>query len=287
MTEQILWTALITPFTDNGAKPDFNSLLHCLKKQEQALNGVILFGSTGEGLSLSIDEKKEILSFVFEQKLTIPIMVGVPNHNINEAHAFLSWANEFALDGYLMSTPIYTKPGAKGQSAWFKSLLDHANKKVMLYNIPSRTGVRLHQETLDTIKDHKNLFAIKDSDTLESTMSFMNTAPHLKIFAGDDAMMPAMSAIGAKGLISVVANAWPLATRLYVEHCLNGTYKSKDWWQACASLFLATNPIPIKALMKDVGLIAHDSVRLPLSTHDLKERAHFLKLHQKMLDWSN
>lgn len=285
--EQILWTASITPFEAGGMKADLKSLEVCLRAQERAQNGVILFGSTGEGLSLSFEERKEILRFAFSLNLKLPIMVGVPSHNIKEALMWISWCQELPVAAYLLTTPIYTKPGILGQTAWFEALLEKLESPAMLYNIPSRSGVRLHPQTLKNLHQHKNLWALKDTESLESAAEYKMAAPNIALFAGDDYKMPAMATLGAVGLISIASNAWPEATRRYVEHCLRrGCFTSNWWWKAGLALFTASNPIPVKALMKDVGIIAHKDVRLPLSAEDLSSPNLLLDLHEKMKNWS-
>ena len=287
MKDQILWTASVTPFDSTGLKLDYASFEACLKRQEQAKNGVVLFGSTGEGLSLSLDERRELLSLAMGLKLNTPIMVGVPSHNLKEALSFMSFCREFPIASYLLTTPIYTKPGILGQTAWFETLLNEADKPVMIYNNPGRSAMKLHTETLKNLCHHKNWWALKDSDTLEAAQEHKIAAPNVALFGGDDYLMPSMALIGAEGLVSVIANAWPMASRRYVEHCLKAQkLNSSLWWQAGLALFSASNPIPIKALMKDIGLIAHDTVRLPLSQKDHQNREVLLKLHDSLADWS-
>lgn len=288
MQEHIVWTASITPFDEQGQQPDLLSLKQLLIRQEQARNGILLFGSTGEGLSLSLAERCEILTLVAGLKLKSSIMVGVPSHNLKEAVEWLSICRDFPLAGYLMTTPIYSKPGIAGQTAWFEELFRHANHKVMLYNIPHRSGIKLFPETVKNLAQHERLWAIKDSCSIESFVDFKMAAPDIKIFCGDDYMMPAMASEGASGLVSVASNAWPDATKRYVQQCLlNQKLSSTIWWKAGRALFTASNPIPIKALLKDQGLIAHDTVRLPLSQKDLPSRDLLNDLHDTMLHWQD
>ena len=248
--------------------------------------GIVLFASTGEGLSLSLEEKRVILHFVLKLGLNSSIMVGVPSHNLKEASNWLDVCRDFPVSAYIMTTPIYNKPGILGQTSWFEALLNKVDKPAMIYNIPSRAGIKLHSETVMNLAQHERFWAIKNSGDLESLIEYQDAAPHIKIFCGDDYMMPAMAALKAVGLVSVAANAWPESTKRYAEKCLKGLKLSSNiWWEAGNSLFTASNPIPIKALMKDVGLIAHDSVRLPLSIEDLPSRKTLLALHETMLDW--
>jgi len=285
MQDQILWTALVTPFTTDN-QIDYPALEKLLKRQEEVGNGVILFGSTGESLSISNEERQGILKHVLSMNLHIPIMVGVPSYNMVEALNWVNFCANFKVSSYLLTTPIYTKPGVKGQTEWFKKIMDEINAPAMLYNIPGRAAIRLHPEVLKNLQDHKNFWAIKDSSgTVDSVFEYNEAAPKIKIFCGDDYMMPAMAIEGAVGLISVVSNVWPNATRLYVKKCLaNQQLPTKVWWRACKALFTASNPIPTKAFLAHLGLI-EPVIRLPLSLDDLPSLEPIQKIHQEILDW--
>lgn len=282
MLEQILYTACVTPFDGSGSKVDYQSLENLLRMQEKAGNGVVLFGSTGEGLSLNDSEKKEILKFVCNLGLKIEIIIGVPSYNLDSALEFIEFCNKFPIQGYLMTTPIYTKPGIDGQTKWFEKLLNKAAYPAILYNIPGRAGVKLHPEAVKNLQKHNRFVAIKDcGGTVDSIIEYKIAAPDIRIYCGDDYMMHATATEGAEGLISIASNAWPDATRKYVKHCCDGKkLKDKTWWQAGKALFFASNPIPIKALLKDIGVISYDTVRLPLSIDDLPSRQDLLHYHK-------
>lgn len=274
MLQQILWTACVTPFIIDGSAVDYNNLENLLRLQAEAGNGVVLLGSTGEALSLTDQERKKIVEFACQLNLPLPILVGVPSHNLYAALDWLDFCRSLPLAGYLMTTPIYTKPGIIGQTKWFETLLNKAAHPAMLYNIPSRAAVRLYTEVIANLKDHPNLKAIKDcSGTPDSALEYKLAAPAVAVYCGDDYMMPATAAVGATGLVSIAANVWPKQTRQYVQRCLQGDYAdAKIWWQTGKALFSASNPIPVKALMKDVQLLNSDAVRLPLSLEDLPTR---------------
>jgi 4-hydroxy-tetrahydrodipicolinate synthase len=281
MLEQILYTACVTPFDKTGDNVDYDSLEKLLRLQESAGNGVLLLGSTGESLSLTDKERKDIVTFACGLKLNTEIVVGVPSYNLSAALDFIDFCNDFPVNGYLMTTPIYTKPGVMGQSHWFARLLDKAEHPAILYNIPGRAGVRLHTETVKNLESHTRFLAIKDSSgTVESTVDYKIAAPNIAIYCGDDYMMPSAAIEGAIGLMSVASNAWPVAVRKYVKDCTEGKkIKTKIWWKAGRDLFTASNPIPIKALLKDIGIIKNDTVRLPLSLSDLPSREVLLSYH--------
>jgi 4-hydroxy-tetrahydrodipicolinate synthase len=284
MNNEILWTACITPFNQDGSKVDYESLQCVLEKQASVGNGVVLLGSTGEALSLSDEERKEIITFACNLTLPIKIIVGVPSHNLKVALDWLEFCNDLPLAGYMLTTPIYTKPGIIGQTEWFVALLEKANKSCMLYNIPGRAAVRLHPETVANLNKYKNFVAIKDSSgNTDSVFEYKLANPQVKIYCGDDYIMPAMLAVGAEGLVSVASNIWPELARKCVKDALERKDIDNLWWQATKALFKASNPVPIKALMHAVGLIRSPAVRLPLSNRDLINLPELLSYHKAII----
>ncbi|MGL9760983.1 MAG: 4-hydroxy-tetrahydrodipicolinate synthase [Wolbachia sp.] len=286
-----LWTACVTPFNCSGDSIDYRSLQRLLTMQAEAGNGVVLLGSTGEGLSLTDSEKRTLVEFVCKLALNTKIMIGVPGVNLYQALKWLDFCKDMPIHGYLMTTPIYTKPGIMGQTLWFEKLLEKAHVPAMLYNIPSRAGVNLHTKTVRNLSSHEKFWAIKDSSgTVDTLIEYKKVAPNVEVFCGDDNMISDMAACVATGLVSVASNIWPHVAHEYVKRCLlsfqhmtleskkkttaqmtEGNVKSSAdvWQQACKELFIASNPIPTKALLHDIGLIEHKTVRLPLSTEDL------------------
>lgn len=288
MLKQILWTACVTPFNEDASKVDYQSLEKCLRMQEKSGNGILLLGSTGEGLSLTDQERCEIVNFACKLNLKTQLIAGVPSHNLNAALAWLEFCKDLPIQGYLMTTPIYTKPGVNGQIEWFKTLLNKSTKPVIIYDNPGRTAARFYPEVAKNLQNHPNFAAIKDSSGgVESIVEYKIAAPKIPIYCGDDYLMPALAHLGCFGLISVASNAWPEATRIYAEHLLKGNkLKSTIWWQACKALFSASNPIPIKALMHDLGIIEHPQPRLPLSLSDLPSRKTLLAHHESIANWN-
>ena len=142
MLEQILWTATVTPFTADGSAVDYPSLENCLRRQEKSGNGIVLMGSTGEGLSFTNKERREIVEFACGLNLQTQLVIGVPSHNYYSALEWLEFCNSLPIQGYLLTTPIYTKPGVMGQTHWYEAMLDKAAHPAILYNIPGRAAVR-------------------------------------------------------------------------------------------------------------------------------------------------
>jgi 4-hydroxy-tetrahydrodipicolinate synthase len=287
MKNQILWTALVTPFSDDTKTIDYESLERLVRLQEQAGNGIVLLGSTGESLSLSDHERRRLTKFVVELKPQCQVLVGVPSYNLEVACNWLNFCNDLPIDGYLITTPLYTKAGIAGQSAWFETLLNLSAHKAMLYNIPGRVGAKLYTETVKNLCDHKNFWAIKDSTGIvDSLVEYRMAVPSILIYCGDDYLMPAASAAGAAGLVSVLSNAWALSTRAYVNVAMHNNNKLTNlWWQAGKAVSSTSNPVPIKALLKDIGLINSDQPRLPLSIDDLSSRKLLLDLHHELNSW--
>ncbi len=284
---QKLWTAIVTPFDDNGKKIDYLSLSNLLQQQQEAGNGVVLFGSTGEGWLLEMDEKKDILHHLFANKSKAQILVGVPSLSLPQAEEFISFCNDLPIAGYFISTPLYTKPGIRGQTKWFEYLLNQMAKPAMLYNVPSRSGVSLYPEVVANLAGHDNFVAIKDSSgDLKAMTEYLNVAPNITLYCSDDDMMPQTAKIGAKGLVSVAANAWPTIVRRYVGRSLNDPNDPDlEIWKQAKVLFNASNPIPIKVLLKYLGLIQTATVRLPLSLEDLARPELLYQLNDNILHW--
>ena len=157
-----LWTALITPLNEDGSV-NYDELTLLLKQQEEARNGILILGSTGEALNLSLDEKKKIIEHTLKLELEVPIMCGVGGINIDTTNDWVDHLNSKNIDCYLLVTPLYAKPGEEGQTHWFKTLLDKATKPCMLYNIPGRTGISLNVNTVKTLATHKNFLVNKRS----------------------------------------------------------------------------------------------------------------------------
>ena len=287
MKNYTLWTALITPMHKDGSI-HFEDLIQLAERQNEAGVGILLAGSTGEGLALTDDEKRKIIDVVTGLTLSVPIMVGVGGFNLQKQEEWITYCNERDIDAFLLVTPLYAKPGIKGQAAWFRNLLDAADKPCMLYNIPSRTGIKMAPEALETLAGHKRLWALKEaSGSVSEFKTFRKTAHDLYLFSGDDALMPDFAIEGGKGLVSVASNIWPEETLLYVQKCLSGGTDSlfPVWPNAIRALFSASNPIPAKKLLKETGVISESAVRLPLSEDDLEKTEHLLEADQQIKHW--
>ena len=287
MFKKNLWTACITPFLADTLSVDYSAFELLLKRQDDAKNGILILGSTGEALSLNFSEKQEMVKFACSLNLSQPIIVGVPSHNIEEAEKWMKFCNDMPISGYLLTTPIYTKPGVVGQTKWFEKLLNLSNYPAMLYNIPSRAGISLHTESVKMLLPHENFCALKDSSgSVESLIAYKNVAPDLVVYCDDDYLFPQMFLHGSRGLVSVSANIWPKAIKLHTEKILHNEQTDIEiFWQASKALFTASNPIPAKALMCELGLISNPLVRPPLSNEDLPSLSPLLEANSNIESW--
>ena len=283
----ILWTALVTPMNENGDinHDELASLIH---KQNEAGNGVLILGSTGEGLALSREDKQSVVKTASSLNINVPLMVGVGGFNLRSQLQWIEYCGSFDIDGFLMVTPLYAKPNVKGQAAWFNDLINAADKPCMLYNVPSRTGVKLHPDVIGQLADHPNLFALKEaSGSISEYQEFRKRAPELAFYSGDDGLMPFFVAAGCQGLVSVMANVWPQATHRYVEWCLEGRGPELlPLWQECSdALFSASNPIPAKVLLAEKGWIQSPTLRAPLTHEDMSDNTILSEAEERINAW--
>ncbi len=282
-----LWTALVTPMNEDGSV-HFDDLRSLIKRQEKAGNGVLILGSTGEGISFSEKEKREIIQYVTSLDLNIPIMAGVGGIRLDQQEEWIDYCNNLNVDSYLLVTPLYSKPGYHGQLNWFRTLLDRAEKRCMIYNIPSRTGVKLVPEVLKELKGHSNLWAVKEaSGSVEEYRQFRNAVPEIPLYSGDDGLLPSFAKEGCAGLVSVAANVWPDATHRYVDECLNGKIDELPpvWSRAVKMLFSAPNPVPAKLLLHQKNEISTNKLRPPLTAEDMATLDEALKSDSEIETW--
>lgn len=282
-----LWTALITPMHKDGSV-DYESLDKLIRRQNNAGIGILLIGSTGEGIALEDQEKQKVVEAATGLELTVPLMVGVGGMNIECQKKWIRFCNNKAVDAFLLVTPLYSKPGPKGQYLWFKELLDTAEKPCMLYNIPSRTGIELPVTVAEQLADHGNFWAIKEaSGSIPVYRQFREQVPSISLYSGDDALLSAFKPFGCSGLVSVSSNVWPEETKLYTEMCLSGDTESLFplWGRAVKALFSASNPIPAKRLLHSMAEISSAALRLPLVDEELRDLAELKQIDTEIKNW--
>jgi len=281
-----LWTAVVTPLLENGSV-DFESLTKLIRQQEEAKIGLLVLGSTAEALNLTLPTRKKIVEHVAGLKPSSPIMVGVGGSLLEEQLEWIKWLEKQNIHAYLMVTPHYAKPGPIGQTNWFKALMDAATKPVMLYNVPGRAAAPLALEAVSSLSTHKNFWSVKEaSGSVEKFKEYLKASGGHPVYCGDDALMPEFAAAGASGLVSVASNVWPKETQVYVKQCLDKTFDAKELWaKASNSLFLASNPVPVKRLLAERGDIKTAQMLPPLSHADLKSALPLIEANNAIARW--
>jgi len=172
--------------------------------------------------------------------------------------------------------------------SWFLELMNVAEKPCMVYNIPSRTGVRIPPAVIKELFDHSRFWSIKEaSGSIADYKEYREMVPQASMFSGDDALLPFFAAAGCSGLVSVSSNVWPEETAEYVELCLNGKTESlfPVWKHAVEAMFSAPNPVPVKALLHQKGIIESSALRLPLTEKELKSTEYLKQADEEIINW--
>ena len=272
--------ALVTPMKADGSL-DYEGLQKTTRHVAQGVDYVVALGTTGESATLSKKEKKEVVSTVAETlNGTKPLVLGLGG---NDTHKLLEEIRETDFTGIsaiLSVSPYYNKPSQAGLLAHYQHIADASPVPVILYNVPGRTGGNISAPTTLQLADHPNIIATKEaSGNVEQCMAIAKDMPTgFQLLSGDDLLTPALVSIGATGVISVLANAWPREFSAMVRHCLDGQFSAaeafwKRWIPLNPLLYEEGNPVGIKAVMEELG-ICQAAVRLPLmpASPDLRQR---------------
>lgn len=283
-----LWTAVVTPMNEDSSI-DFESMEKVLRDQEAAQNAIVVLGSTGEALNLSKRECKKVLEFTMGLNLTVPVMTGLSGYNLEETLEYLEYLETLPLDAYLMVTPLYAKPGEHGQTHWFKSLMDKATKPCMLYNVPGRTAVKMSFDAVKNLAGHKNFWAIKEaSGSVADFKKYVEANPNARVYSGDDGMLCDYVPHKCVGLVSVASNIWPREMNLYTKKALDQKLNNDEiamWKRAADTMFIVSNPVPVKNIMWAKGKIKNKTMRAPLSDRDLTDNSVILKACDEVSTW--
>lgn len=285
-----LWTAVVTPMNEDAAI-DFESLESMLREQEEAGVAVLILGSTGEGLNLTLQEKKDVVTFTKKLELKVPVMAGLGGFQHQSQIDFMKFCDEVGVDAFLMVAPIYAKPRKEGQYLWFKTLMAETKTPCMIYNVPSRTGIKMDPEVPARLfKEFPNYMGLKEaSGSIAEFTAFRDAAPGAPLYCGDDNLIKEFVEIGAVGHVSVASNAWPKQTKKYFDLAAAGqTEDLMEDWVSCADLlFDAPSPVPVKSLLANKGFINNDQVRNPLTRADMSSETEeaLLDADKKVNGW--
>jgi 4-hydroxy-tetrahydrodipicolinate synthase len=269
-------TAMVTPFAPNGSV-DFDVAAQIAKfLVEQGCDGLVIAGSTGEGSALSDEEKLDLFSCV-AQAVTVPVLAGSTSSDTARSVALTGLVAATGVAGVLATTPAYARPSQAGIAAHFTAVASSTNLPVMLYDIPSRTGRKIHSATtVALVRSLSNVIALKDAsgDLVEAAHTKAVLGDGLDLYSGDDSVLLAFLAIGAVGIVSVAAH-WAAPEFATIVRSV----EKGDWDKArecnerlaasCAweSTELYPNPMPAKAALRALGF-AVGQCRLPLGSSD-------------------
>lgn len=280
-------TALVTPITENGIDYDaFGKLIDW--QIDSGIDALVVCGTTGEASTLTDEEHREAIRFSVQRaNKRVPIIAGTGSNDTDYAIELTRFSEEVGADAMLVVTPYYNKATQKGLVKMYEAVAGATEKPIILYNVPSRTGVNIEPKTYVELAEIDNVAAIKEANG--NISKIVETAAlvgdRLDIYSGnDDQIVPIMS-VGAKGVISVLSNLVPKQTSDICKYFLSGDVKKSMEMQAhylplINALFSEVNPIPVKAAMSAMGF-CEDYLRLPLTPMEDKTRQVLLSLMKK------
>lgn len=264
--------ALVTPFHSDG-NIDFKSYKKLINNLiANKVDYVVPMGTTGESATLTKDEKQAIFDITVETvDGRVPVVAGIGGNNTREVCDYLNAFDKKGFTAILSVAPYYNKPNQEGLYQHYRMIAEHSPLPVILYNVPGRTGMNMTAETtLRLAHDFKNIIAVKEaSGNIDQIMSILKNKPkNFMVISGDDNLTLPLISLGASGVISVVANAWPKDYAQMTRLALAGDYeKARKLHYKLTDiinlLFADGSPGGIKAVLKMKG-ICGDTVRLPL-----------------------
>jgi len=266
-------TALITPFRDGRVDEERYAAL--IRRQiEHGIDAVVPVGTTGESATLSHDEHKRCIEIAVEvcRGTDTKVVAGAGSNSTAEAIDLARFAQKAGADAILSVAPYYNKPTQEGLYRHYKAIAEAVDIPVMLYNVPGRTGVDIAPETVFRLFDEvENIYAIKEATgSIERTVELLAKRPELYVISGDDAINYPIIANGGMGVISVTANLLPDRIAMLVHAGLAGQFDTAkmindELYELNKTMFIESNPIPIKAAMYLAGLLESLEYRLPLT----------------------
>ena len=262
--------AIVTPFRNETV--DFPALGRLLEVQIAAgTDAIIVCGTTGEASTMTYHERMRTIEYCVDQvNGRVPVIAGSGSNSTEVAIHLSRDAEHSGVDGLLVVTPYYNKATQAGLVRHCQVIADAVTKPIILYNVPSRTGVNIAPETYAQLAQHPNIIGAKEaSGNLSNLQKTRNLCPKdFYIWSGNDDEVVPICALGGVGVISVVANIAPAIMHRLVTLCLSNDYEAAGALQLelkdlCDAMFCEVNPIPVKTAMGMLGL-CEETVRLPL-----------------------
>ena len=263
--------ALVTPFHKDGSI-NYGKLEELIDYQiENSTDAIVVCATTGESPTLSYEEHEQIVHRCVEHVAgRVPVIAGTGSNDTKNALKLSNDAERAGADGLLMVTPYYNKASQSGLVQHFSAIADAVDIPVILYNVPSRTGVGCTAQTYQALAKHPNIAGVKEaSDDFDLIQDTLNLCPlGFTVWSGNDGSTAAIMALGGKGVISVAANVVPREMHELTQLCLENRFLEAGTLQLklhelIRALFCEVNPIPVKTAMELLGLCSGE-LRLPL-----------------------
>lgn len=274
-------TAIVTPF-DQDNKINFNEFKELIDFQiDNKVNAIVVCGTTGEASTLSWEEKEELIKYCVKVvNKQVPVIAGVGSNNTTLVIENQKYAEKVGVDGLLVVTPYYNKTTQQGLIEHYKEISENTNLPIILYNVPSRTGIDIKPETYYELSKIKNIVATKEASCdISKILKIRNLCKdNLNIYSGnDDQILPVLS-LGGLGIISVMSNIIPKYTVNMIKKYFDKDMKEAEEMQIETSnlielLFKEVNPIPIKEALDIIGFEV-GKPRMPLikCSEELKQK---------------
>jgi len=260
--------AIVTPFTNEGT--DYQKLSDLIEYQiKEGTDAIIICGSTGEAATMYDEEHKAAIKYTVEKvNGRIPVIAGTGSNYTSHAVDLSKYAQEVGADAILSVTPYYNKTTQKGLHEHFKIIANSIDIPVILYNVPSRTNLNIAPETVKALSEIDNIVAIKECNFSQVGDIVNLCGDDFAIYSGEDGAIVPFLSMGAKGVISVMANIIPKNTHDIVAKFMAGDFEGSKKLQLqvlnlVKALFIEVSPIPIKAAMNLLGMNV-GNCRLPL-----------------------
>lgn len=262
-------TALITPFS--GGDIDYTALGRLIDFQiEAGISALIIGGTTGEAATLSDGERYELYRFAKERVGgRCALVFGTGTNDTRVAIRHTEFAEKLGCDGALLVTPYYNKGTERGVLCHYRKIAESTSLPLMLYNVPSRTGVNMSMHTLESLSEVENIVAIKEaSDSADRLVEIGAMGEKLRLFAGNDSQLFTVLSLGGGGVVSVLSNLAPREMMEIYQRFKAGDIQGARERQMrllplIRAMFIETNPAPIKHAMASLGLCSPE-LRLPL-----------------------
>jgi 4-hydroxy-tetrahydrodipicolinate synthase len=262
--------ALVTPFTEN-LEVDYKALKKLLTHTAKGVDYFVVMGTTGEAATCSEGEKSRVLEFVKDNNpKSLPIVYGIGGNNTAAVIESINATDLSGVDALLSVSPYYSKPSQEGIYQHFITIADHCPVPIILYNVPGRTSSNMSAQTTLRLAQHKNIIGIKEaSGNLEQCMQIAKHMPRdFLLLSGDDMWTLALYAFGGKGVISVLANAFPTIFKGIKNHAFAGDFAkaSREQFKLIeinGPMYSEGNPVGVKFLLSELK-VCNPHVRLPL-----------------------